>query len=73
MLTSAQPIFFALYLVPEAYLSLHTTYSIPEAFVYSYCIFILQNSAFQPLRGRLLYIKVVGCRRHVLLPLILPP
>ena len=41
---------------------------------------ILQNSAFEPSRGRLLYIHPVGWlvgwsvgRRHVLLPLILPP
>ena len=36
----------------------------------------LQNSAFQPSRGRLLYIhhvgRSVGCR-HILSPLLLPP
>ena len=49
--------------------------STPFELQYSMFDIILQNSAFQPSRGRLLYIHpVVGRRRrHVLLPLILPP
>ena len=50
--------------------------STPFELQYSMFDIILQNSAFQPSRGRLLYIHpvvIVGCRRHVLLPLIRPP
>ena len=48
--------------------------STPFELQYSMFDIILQNSAFQPSRGRLLYIHpVVGRRRHVLSPLILPP